>query len=152
MKLSLHSPEDAGKLLRYNFRLCNGLNLFPVSGQTRPPLLRFYCTQSYMSGLRLWRPSQDGHLHFPASVSVSSLYTGLTVAQRETSWMSIEFTTLRSLMYQIKSLGDLSCIAFSWMNEKVTLSCLDVPQALNPCFFGVWKKAEGGGGRSCHSR
>lgn len=32
-------------------------------------------------------------------------------------------------------LGDLSCRAFSWMNEKVTLSCLYVPQALNPCFF-----------------
>lgn len=84
MKLSMHSPEDAGKLLHYNFGLCNGLNVFPVAGQMRPRLLCFYCTQSHMSGLRLWRPSQDGHLHFPASVSVSSLYTGLTVAQRQT--------------------------------------------------------------------
>lgn len=41
MKLSMHSPEDAGKLLHYNFGLCNGLNVFPVAGQMRPRLLYF---------------------------------------------------------------------------------------------------------------
>lgn len=130
MKLSLHSPEDAGKPLRYNFGLCNGLNLFPVSGQTRPRLLFLLYSVTHV-----WVKVMETLSRWPSSFSCQCKRV-LIVHRADGDFLNVNW------IYNLKVpdepnqvLGDLSCRAFSWMNEKVTLSCLDVPQALNPCFF-----------------